>query len=227
MQPSREPDRTIGPTGPIGQTAAYAEQMRETLTGHRLSVWDALHLLTDFRDQSVGRDSTPPIHHAFQTAETLRCAGAADWLVVVGLVHDLGCVLARLRPGPGTSDDEQWGLTGPTRVLCVGTDGLDSCIVSYGHGEYMYRVLERTPGVRIPEVGRRLIRYHELEGWVDGRLDWLESDQDREAREVARRFAAADNHARPQVAVSPETADRIKHRYAALVADWLPAELVW
>lgn len=212
------------------QSAEWARAMRQARpTGHRLSVWDALDLLTDFRDTSAGASATSPIHHAFQTAETLRCAGASDWMVVVGLVHDVGMVLARLRPGPGTDDATQWGLTGPVRVLERGPPGggLDRCLVSYGHGEYLYRVLTRTPGVQLPDAGMRVVRYHELAGWLDGDLADLEDDRDRHARAIVARFRAADDHSRPDAPVTPGTAERLKHRYLELVSQWLPDELWW
>jgi len=31
--------------------------------------------------------------------------------------------------------------------------GLDNCLVAFGHDEYMFQVLSRTPGVNIPPQG--------------------------------------------------------------------------
>jgi hypothetical protein len=219
------------------QTAEYAARMRATTAGVRMSVWDAFDLISGFVDTSFGGPSTSPIHHAFQTAETLRCTGAADWLVVVGLIHDLGVVLSVLRPDDGTAPDSQWALTGETEVLAgparparpapTAPTGLDACVVSFGHAEYLYQVLRRSPGVCLPELAFRVVRYHELAAFRDGRLLELEDAADRHARPVMRAFAAADNHRRPVVAISAASVAKLRDRYAALVETWLPEELRW
>lgn len=218
------------------QTRDYVAGMRAAMRAGDsanpavMSVWEALDLASDFSDRSGAGQHTPLIHHAFQTAEALRCAGAAEWMVVVGLIHDVGVVLARIRPGPGTSDDEQWGLTGEIRVVEPGPPGagLDACLVSYGHGEYLFQVLSRSPGVRLPDTALRVIRYHELIDWhTRGLHADLESEVDRQVRPVVARFAAADDHSRPVVALSKETAHRLRDRYIELTSRWLPRELRW
>jgi hypothetical protein len=205
------------------EVVALRREVREQPTV-AMSVWDVMDMVADFEDPAHP-GGTPLVHHAFQTAETLRCVGAAEWMVVVGLIHDPGVVLGRLRRDRG---QHPVPLTGPTAVARAGSDGLDSCLVTFDHGEYLYEVLRRSPGVRLPELALRVVRYHEFVDWhTHGLYAGLENDVDRGARAVLARFAVADNHSRPPVVVSIPTAKRLRDRYTAMVDRWLPAQLMW
>lgn len=45
--------------------------------------------------------------------------------------------------------------------------GLDSCLVSFGHDEYLYRVLKHN-NCPLPEEGLAMVRYHSLYPWHSG-----------------------------------------------------------
>lgn len=214
------------------QSPDYVRRMR---AGHygavRMQIWDAMLMIREFKDKSQP-ESMPPIHHLFQTAESLRVASAPEWMQLVGLIHDLGVVLAYVRgqTEDGTTVDEQWGLTGPTHVVEAGPHGggLDRCLISYGHDEFMYQVLTRSPGVRLPPVALRVIRYHSLIGWhTGGEYRNLEDAADREARPLAHEFSRHDRYDRPWEPVGRLHAKRLRDYYVRLVDRFLPVQLVW
>ncbi|NXT58693.1 MIOX oxygenase, partial [Pluvianellus socialis] len=64
----------------------------------KMSVMEALELLDQLVDESDPDVDFPNSYHAYQTAEGIRRAhpdkGRADWFHLVGLLHDLGKVLA-------------------------------------------------------------------------------------------------------------------------------------
>lgn len=192
----------------------------------RMSVWDAMLMIAEFPSDM------PPIHHMFQTAESLRGAGASECMQVVGLVHDLGLVLAyvRGRVADGTTSQVAWGLTGETMVVEPGPEGggLDASLVSYGHDEYLFQVLKRSPGVLLPPIALRVIRYHSLKGWhTRGQYRELENTADREARPIVRRFADHDRYDREWEPIGALHAKRLRDYYVRIVGQFLPAELLW
>ena len=71
--------------------------------------------------------------------------------------------------------------------------GLDECRVAWGHDEYLYQVLTRHAGNRIPDAGMVMIRYHSLYAWHE-RGAWAELTDARDARrrEWVRRFNRYD-----------------------------------
>lgn len=92
----------------------------------RMSMWDALDLLSRFVDVS-DPDLTLPNHiHAFQTAEGLRAMKMPDWLQLTGLLHDLGkMIYLRGCDEDGTSMNEQWSIVGDTWIVgCAMPDAM-------------------------------------------------------------------------------------------------------
>lgn len=209
------------------QTPAYIRRMRAGWNGTvRMGVWDAMLMTAEFPSPM------PPIHHHFQTAESLRRTGASEWMQVVGLIHDLGVVLAyvRGRAADGTTPEDPWGLTGETTVVEPGPAGagLDASLVSYGHDEYLWQVLRRSPGVRLPATALRVIRYHSLREWHSGGLyRHLENADDRAARPLVQRFAEHDRYDVGWEPVGALHAKRLRDYYVRLVDQFLPPELLW
>ncbi|XP_019365240.1 PREDICTED: inositol oxygenase isoform X1 [Gavialis gangeticus] len=74
----------------------------------RLSIMEALDLLDDLVDESDPDVDFPNSYHAYQTAEGIRKAHPdKDWFHLVGLLHDLGKILA-------LSGEPQWAVVGDT-----------------------------------------------------------------------------------------------------------------
>lgn len=161
----------------------------------RMSLWQALTKLDALLDESDPDLDLPNSIHALQVAEAIRkdLSGLAkargvderslDWLVLVGLLHDIGKVDALLRPIP------QWAAVGDTfPVGCRFSEdniffndfknnpdvankrynsifgiygpncGLCNINMAWGHDEYAYRVLSK--GGALPDAALFIIRYH-------------------------------------------------------------------
>jgi inositol oxygenase len=161
----------------------------------RLSIWDTLIELDKLIDESDPDFNLPNSCHAFQTAESIRSSLARiaaemnvnieelDWLVLVGLLHDIGKIDALLRNVP------QWAVVGDTFVVgCKFSEknifadyfvfnpdyenilynnelglykkniGLENLVMSFGHDEYGYQVLSKQS--LLPKEALAVIRFH-------------------------------------------------------------------
>lgn len=80
------------------QTHEFAKAMREKYgkPSLKMSLWDALAKLDDFKDLSDPDLSLPNLHHLYQAAAYARDHGFPDWMVVTALIHDLGKILKML-----------------------------------------------------------------------------------------------------------------------------------
>ncbi|XP_074840338.1 inositol oxygenase isoform X3 [Carettochelys insculpta] len=134
----------------------------------RMSIMEALELLDKVVDESDPDVDFPNSYHAYQTAEGIRQAHPdQDWFHLVGLLHDLGKILA-------LAGEPQWAVVGDTfPVGCRVQDsvifssstfhdnpdtkspqyntqygiyqphcGLANVLMSWGHDEYMYKVMK-------------------------------------------------------------------------------------
>ena len=87
----------------------------------KIAIWDAINMLDNFVDLSDPDITLPNSHHLFQTAEAMKSDGLADWMQLVGLLHDLGkMIYIKGCDKDGTSMEEQWGIVGDTFLVgCV------------------------------------------------------------------------------------------------------------
>lgn len=163
---------------------------------------EKLDALVDDSDPDV---DIPNSVHDFQTAERIREQWPEhDWFHLVGLLHDLGKVMALW-------GEPQWAVVGDTfPVGCKFSDkivfpyqfkenpdakderyntengiyeencGLENLVMAWGHDEYMYQVLKRN-GCTIPEEGLAMIRFHSFYPWHDqGAYQHLTTEYDEE-----------------------------------------------
>jgi len=171
-----------------------------------------LRKLDELVDESDPDTDYPQIIHALQTAEAIRVDysdESMDWMPLVGLLHDLGKILAL----PEFGGLEQWAVVGDTfPVGCAfsqkivapqffsenpdsnnhkynthygmyekGT-GLDNLEMSWGHDEYMYQVCKHNK-CTIPQQGLNMIRYHSFYPWhKEGEYTHLLSENDAETK---------------------------------------------
>jgi len=211
----------------------------------RMGVWEALAQLDSLVDESDPDLDLSQIHHALQTAEALRVDGQPRWLVLTGLLHDLGKVLCLF-------GEPQWAVVGDTfPVGCafapevVHADlfaenpdravgeyasahgiyaphcGLDAVHFSWGHDEYLYHVLRE----HLPQEALDVIRYHSFHaGHAAGAYAHLLAPRDAERLEPVRRFCAYDLYSK---AATPVDVTALRPFYEDLVAAFLPGELSW
>jgi inositol oxygenase len=223
--------------------AKHAEYL--PLRHGRMSVWDAFERLDEIRDESDPDTELSQRSHALQTAERLRALNAAPWLVLTGLVHDLGKVLCLF-------GEPQWAVVGDTfPVGCPFSDavvhaelfaanpdrsdsryatehgiyapacGLDALVMAWGHDEYLFHVLGRY----LPAPAQWIIRYHSFYAVHDAGAytEFLAPDDD-EKIDWLRRFSHSDLYSKGD---APPDAGALRGYYQRLVADFLPHELDW
>ena len=220
------------------------EDNRLSSPRRQLSLWEAFSLLdqlTDAADPEVASQQ----QHLFQTAEAIRADGHPDWLVLTGLIHDLGKLLCLF-------GEPQWAVVGNTfPVGCRFADevvypeffrfnpdyqnttyqtplgiyragqGLRHVHLSWGHGEYLYRVVEDY----LPDPALYIIRYHSFfAAHRDGAYGYLLDDYDREMFQWIRLFHPYDDGAKDIVPVDIES---VRPYYERLVARYLPEKLAF
>ncbi|ESO90727.1 hypothetical protein LOTGIDRAFT_123081, partial [Lottia gigantea] len=102
--------------------------------------------------------------------------------------------------------------------------GLDNVSMSWGHDEYLYRVLKAN-NCSIPEEGLYMIRYHSFYPWhTGGDYDYLCNNKDEEMKAWVNEFNKFDLYTK-----SPEFPDieEIKPYYQSLIDKYVPGKLKW
>ena len=138
-------------------------------------------------------DRVPPAWRArWDNGGTVRqLYGDMPWLPLVGLIHDLGKVLLL----PEIAGLPQWSVVGdtfpvglpldpavvlhehfasvvPPELSYPGGVGLKNVLLSFGHDEYLARVLERS-GTTLPPEAIYIVRFHSFYPWHN-RLGYAE-----------------------------------------------------
>ena len=151
----------------------------KTLSYGEYSIKDILDML----DESTSKLSGNNTVRAFQTAERLRREFPdEDWLHLTGLIHDLGNIIYYWgEPKHLVSGENyvvgQYSLLDSVNSIKLNANnpdckcgiynnetGLDDLILSWGHDEYMYHVLEGNDSL-LPKFCHRIIRYHSFYLW--------------------------------------------------------------
>jgi len=211
----------------------------------RMSVWEALDALSQIVDDSDPDTDLPQLEHALQTAEALRRDGQPRWLILTGLIHDLGKVLCLF-------GEPQWAVVGDTfPVGCAFSDaivfpelfaanpdaqhptyrtrlgiyhegcGLDQVHLSWGHDEYLAQVVQPY----LPAEAIYVIRYHSFyAAHRAGAYTWLMNDRDRAFMKWVRRFNPYDLYSKSAARPDPIA---LRPFYDALIAELLPPVLQW
>ncbi|XP_031570426.1 inositol oxygenase-like [Actinia tenebrosa] len=220
-----------------------------SLSQTRMPVMEAIFMLDAFIDESDPDTDLPNSIHAFQTAERIRETHPdKDWFHLVGLLHDLGKVLALW-------GEPQWAVVGDTfpvgckfssKIVFADTFinnpdnlhpnytskygiygancGLDNVTMSWGHDEYMYRVLKGN-NCTIPEEGLYMIRYHSFYPWhCSGEYNYLCNDHDKEMLPWVLEFNKFDLYSKSD---GLPDVDAIRPYYEGLIAKYCPGELQW
>jgi len=183
------------------QTVAFAKEVRERwlkFDKAEMSVMEMIALLDNLVDDSDPDNDLPNSIHDFQTAERIRQEWPEhDWFHLVGLLHDVGKVLA-LPEVAGEDTLEQWSVVGDT--FPVGCAPEEACVFGresfkanpdlthpvYGTKNGMYEPgcgianltmswghdeymywVLKENGCTIPEEGLNMIRFHSFYPWHD------------------------------------------------------------
>jgi len=221
------------------------EKEKEFLSFNRkeMSVWDAFNFLNQLVDDSDPDTDLDQFQHLLQTSEAIRADGHPDWMVLVGLMHDMGKVLCLF-------GEPQWAVVGDTfPVGCAHSDkivfpeffvhnpdhsnpqyntklgvykegcGLRNVHMSWGHDEYVYQMLKDS----LPESGLYMLRYHSFYSWHrEGAYEYLLDDHDRDMLKWVKLFNPYDLYSKNP---TPPVWSELKSYYEDLVGKYLPEKL--
>lgn len=208
-----------------------------------MPVWDAFNFLNELVDDSDPDTEMDQFQHLLQTSEAIRRDGHPDWMVLVGLMHDMGKTLCLF-------GEPQWAVVGDTfPVGCAYSDkvvypeffknnpdfnneqyntklgvynqncGLRNVDMSWGHDEYVYQMLKDY----LPESGLYMLRYHSFYAWHrESAYDHLLDDHDKEMLKWVNLFNPYDLYSKNPIAPNWK---ELKPYYEDLVAKYLPSTL--
>jgi inositol oxygenase len=228
------------------QTYDFVQEKRQEylkFDKKRMPVWAAFDFLNQLVDDSDPDTDLDQFQHLLQTSEAIRNDGHPDWMVLTGLMHDMGKVLCLF-------GEPQWAVVGDTfPVGCAFSDkivfseffennpdndnesyntkygvyepncGLRNVYMSWGHDEYVYQMMKDY----IPEQGLYMLRYHSFYPWhKEGAYDHLLDDHDREMLKWVKLFNPYDLYSKNP---TPPDWNKLRPYYEDLVAKYLPSEL--
>ena len=230
------------------QTYDFATAKRqdyEQLNRGEMGVWEALEKLDSLVDDSDPDTDLSQIEHCLQTAESIRAQGHPDWMILTGLIHDLGKILTFY-------GEPQWAVVGDTfPVGCAYSDtivfpnyfqanpdsanpayqtetgvyqpgcGLRNVHLSFGHDEYLYHVTKRY----LPEPALYMIRYHSFYPWHrEGAYTNLMDRHDQEMLPWVQKFNPFDLYSKGD---TKPNAKVLKPYYSELIAKYFPEKIAW
>ena len=208
-----------------------------------MPIWKAFDFLNELVDDSDPDTNLDQMQHLLQTSEAIRNDGHPDWMVLVGLIHDMGKVLCLF-------GEAQWSVVGDTfPVGCAFSDkvvypeffadnpdknnelysqkygvyepncGLKNVQLSWGHDEYVYHMMKDY----LPEEGLYMLRYHSFYAQHrENAYDHLLDDHDQEMFKWVRLFNPYDLYSKNP---NQKSWEELKPYYTALVEKYLPASL--
>lgn len=208
-----------------------------------MPVWSAFDFLNQLVDDSDPDTNLDQFQHLLQTSEAIRTDGHPDWMVLVGLIHDMGKVLCLF-------GEPQWAVVGDTfPVGCAYSDkivypeffsrnpdfsnkdyntrygiyspncGLRNVHLSWGHDEYVYHMTKN----HLPESALYMLRYHSFYAQHrENAYDHLMDDHDREMFKWVRLFNPYDLYSKNP---TPPKWTELKPYYEDLAEKYLPATL--
>ncbi len=214
-------------------------------TKREMGIWEAMEFLNTLVDDSDPDTDLSQIEHLMQCAEAIRADGHPRWMILTGLIHDLGKILCLF-------GEPQWAVVGDTfPVGCRHSQlivfpeffndnpdhsepayqtetgiysehcGLDHVHLSWGHDEYLYHVVK----AYLPAEGLAMIRYHSCYPiHREGAYGHLMTLHDHRMMEWVNKFNPYDlyskGHEKPDVqALTPY--------YRDLIEEFFPLKLSW
>lgn len=226
------------------QTFDFVQQKQKeflSFSKAKMPIWDAFDFLNQLVDDSDPDTDLSQLQHLLQTSEAIRADGHPDWMVLTGLLHDMGKVLCLF-------GEPQWAVVGDTfPVGCAYSGkivypeffvnnpdysdkrysskygiyspncGLKNVTMSWGHDEYVYNMVKDY----IPEPGLYMLRYHSFYAQHrEQAYDHLLDDHDKEMFKWVKLFNPYDLYSK-----SPQPPDwnQLRPYYEDLVAKYLPS----
>jgi len=213
----------------------------------KASFWELFDKLSTFVDLSDPDTNLSNHQHLYQTAEAIRNDGLPEWMQIVGLIHDLGKLIYVMgNDQDGTSMKKQWGIVGDTFILgCQIPEeivypefnklnqhynqtklgiyqencGFDKLKCSFGHDEYLYRMLKFNK-IPLPDEAYYIIRYHSLYLWHSyNQYTYFENETDKKMKPWVSKFQKYDLYTKSPKKVNEKDA---KKYYDNLIKKYFP-----
>lgn len=245
-EPARDTVKEFYKLNHTHQSFAFVKQKQKeylSFDKKEMSVWDAFDFLNQLVDDSDPDTDLDQFQHLLQTSEAIRRDGHPDWMVLVGLMHDMGKVLCLF-------GEPQWAVVGDTfPVGCAYSDkivypeffsenadysdprynttlgvyekncGLRKVDMSWGHDEYIYQMMKGY----IPEEGLYMLRYHSFYSWHrEEAYEYLLDDHDKAMLPWVRLFNPYDLYSKNP---EPPNWDKLRPYYTDLLKKYLPETL--
>jgi inositol oxygenase len=245
-KPERDTVREFYRLNHTYQTHDFVTKKREDFLAFNkkeMPIWDAFEFLNQLVDDSDPDTDLDQWQHLLQTSEAIRRDGHPDWMVLVGLMHDMGKVLCLF-------GEPQWAVVGDTfPVGCAHSDkivypeffdknpdstnpefntkygiyspncGLRNVTMSWGHDEYVYHMAKDL----IPDEGLYMLRYHSFYAQHrENAYDHLMDDHDHKMFEAVKLFNPYDLYSKNPI---PPDWKVLRPYYEDLVAKYLPSTL--
>ena len=244
--PKRETVREFYRLNHTYQTYDFVLQKEKqflTFDKKQMPIWEAFQFLNQLVDDSDPDTDLDQFQHLLQTSEAIRKDGHPDWMVLAGLLHDMGKVLCLF-------GEPQWAVVGDTYpVGCAYSDkivypeffssnpdfsderyntklgvyaqncGLRKVHMSWGHDEYVYHMVKDY----LPEPALYMLRYHSFyPQHRENAYEHLMDSHDHEMFKWVKLFNPYDLYSKNPV---PPNWTELKPYYEELVAKYLPATL--
>ena len=216
-----------------------------------LTIMEALVKLNSLIDESDPDSDLPNIVHAFQTAERIRAEHPdQDWFHLTGLIHDLGKVMAlwgeeqwavvgdtfvvgckfgdsivyresSFNENADLKDLRYNSKYGMYKPNC----GLDNVLFSWGHDEYMARVLQNHATCTLPKEAISIIKLHSFYPWhTGGDYMHLCNEDDLRTMPLIREFNKFDLYTKS--APVPDIQALMPY-YQGLIDKYIPGKVKW
>ncbi|KAK7892153.1 hypothetical protein WMY93_024116 [Mugilogobius chulae] len=235
------------------QTLKFVKQKHTEWTSFNhteMGMMEAIMSLDQLVDESDPDVDFPNSFHAFQTAEGIRKEHPdKDWFQLVGLIHDVGKIMALWNEPQwavvgdtfpvgckfqknivfrDTTFQNNPDETNPNHSTECGiyepNCGLDKVLMSWGHDEYLYRVLKFN-NCSIPEEGLYMIRFHSFYPWHShGDYFHLCNDKDLQMLPWVKEFNKFDLYTKT---TDLPDVEKLKSYYQSLIDKYCPGLLKW
>lgn len=214
-----------------------------------MTMMEAIMLLDNLIDESDPDTDLPNSVHAFQTAERIRAKYPdKEWLILTGLIHDAGkvmalwgeeqycvvgdtfpvgcrfqqsCVFHKFFNGNPDNNNPSYNTeNGIYKENC----GLDNITMSWGHDEYLYRMLKANNST-LPEEALYRIRYHSFFPFhgSNGYFN-LCDEKDLKWQSKLKEFSTFDLYSKAEEIPDVEN---LKGYYQSLIDKFIPGVLKW
>jgi inositol oxygenase len=236
----------------INQTYDFVIKMNEkysNLNNDKLYINDVLKMMDDFIDPSDPDLDIPNSIHAYQTAERIRKKYPNNYeLQITGLIHDLGKILFKF-------NEPNWAIVGDTFVVgcefpksIVYWDtlkdnkdfnnpkfykngiykekcGIENLTISFGHDEYLYKVLTQNKNHKLSKDYLDIIRFHSFYPWhSSNEYHQFMCESDNTILKNVLNFNKFDLYSKEDDTIITED---IKDYYDKLLKDYFPDKLQW